>query len=284
MRVALFYNDAPGTVGLYFLKAFRALGHTVDHFPTHGAEGWKGDRYDLYLRIDHGDYAHDLPRRLHPKAFYVVDTHLQKSWKSIRRQAVRYDVIYCVQRQVVRHLPRAFWVPLACDPDFHTIAPLPMRYDVAFVGNDGGVPRKFYLEELRVRYPNSFIGKAAYTDMAAIYGQARIGFHYIACTSPFGDMISMRVFEVLAAGRLLIANALGKGDFEAAGLRDRQEVVLYHSPAELFELTDYYLHHEEERERIASAGHACVIQRHTYRHRAERMVSLLQKELGLNSD
>ena len=101
-----------------------------------------------------------------------------------------------------------------------------------------GVPRKFYLEELRVRYPNSFIGKAPHTDMARIYGQAKIGFHYIVSTSPFSDMISMRVYEVLAAKRLLIANDLGKDDYGAVGLRNRQELVLYRSTRELFDLAE----------------------------------------------
>ena len=279
MKLAVFYNRSPGTVGEYLHRAFLAAGHTVAHFNTSEAEACR-ETYDVYLRIDHGDYSVDLPDRLRPKAFYVVDTHLKNSWRSIQRQARRYDAVFCVQRRVVGHLPRAFWVPLACDPDLHASSALPQRDDLAFVGNDGGVPRKFYLQELRERYPQSFIGKAPHMEMAAIYGHAKIGFHYIECTSPFSDMISMRVYEVLAAKRLLIANRLGDGDYEALGLRDRQEIVLYRTPQELFALVEHYLQHPEERERIAAAGHACVMQRHTYRHRADRMIAILQQELA----
>lgn len=282
MKLALLYDDIPGTVGLYFVKAFQSLGHTVDHFSISDADRCPSG-YPVYLRIDHGDYSHDLPDRLRPRAFYIVDTHLAKSWRSIRRQAARYDVLFCVQRRAMAPLrhPRAFWTPLACDPDIHGGGEGVQAYDVAFIGNDGGVPRKFYLQELRERYPNSFIGRAPYTEIASIYGRAKIGFHYIECTSRFRDMISMRVFEVLAAQRLLIANALDPGDYEALGFRDRKELILYRTPRELFDVIDHYLRHPDERERIAAAGHRCVLARHTYRHRAQVMADVLRKHLGV---
>jgi len=278
MNVAVFYNAAPGTVGEYVERAWRGLGHDVARFNTSDADRCV-EPYELYLRIDHGDYTHDLPDRLRPRAFYVVDAHLQKSWRSIQRQAARYDIVFCAQRRAAEALRRAFWVPMACDPDLHGRQPAAVRYDLAFVGNDGGVPRKFYLQALRERLPRSFIGRAPHTEMATIYSQAKIGFHYIECTSPLKDHVSMRVYEVLAAGTMLLANALDAGAFEAVGLRDRQELVVYRSPQELVDLLAYYLGHAEERERIARAGQTCVMAQHTYRHRVERMVDILHQEL-----
>ncbi len=280
MKLALFYDSSPGTVGEYLRRAFISLGHTVEHFQTSQAAQCAGG-CDVYLRIDHGDYTYDLPDRLRPRAFYIVDTLLRNSWRSIQRQASRYDILFFVQRSAAEQFRRAFWTPLGCDMEIHGMEPQVPEYDVAFIGNDGGVPRKFYLQELRERYPRSFLGKAPYTDMAQIYSRARIGFHYIECTSPLKDMISMRVYEVLAAKRLLLANALGPKDYELLGFRDRQEIVLYHDPQELFKLLEYYLAHSDEREHIAAAGHACVVQRHTYRHRAEQMSEILHKELRL---
>ena len=277
MRLALFYNPSPGTIGDYFHRAFTDLGHQVDHFSTVSAEQCPGG-YQLHLRIDHGDYACDLPRRLRPAGFYVVDTHLAHAWRSIQRQATWYDKVFCAQRQAAQQLRRAVWVPLACDPQVHRGTGQPVRYDVAFVGNDGGVPRKLYLQELRERYPNSFIGRAPHTQMASMYSQAKIGFHYIERTSPLKDHVSMRVYEILAAGRLLLTNALGDGDYELLGFHDRQELVVYHTPQELFQLLAYYLQHDQERERIAAAGQACVLQHHTYRQRAQQIVLTIEKE------
>ncbi len=284
MKIALFYNRSPGTVGEYFHRALVSLGEQVDHYPTSGMSNPPGG-YDVFLRVDHGDYAVDLPARLKPKAFYAVDTHLNRSWNSIRRLAEGYDLLLCAQQLAARRLPRAVWVPLGCDPEIHGAgadsngqAP---RYDLAFVGNDGGIPRKFLLQEMRERYPNSFIGRAPHTQMRQIYGQAKLGFHYIECTSPLKDHVSMRVYEVLASGTLLLANALAPGAFESVGLKDGEHLAIYRSPKELFERVDHYLRHEEERRRIAAEGRAAVLRRHTYRQRAETIVQAIRKKLGV---
>jgi len=280
MKLAIFYNRHPGVVGEYFERGFKSLGHAVTQFQIADAPSAK-ESYDVYLRIDHGDYAQDIPTQLRPAAFYVVDAHLERSWKSIRRQASRFDLVFCAQRRAAQLLQRAHWVPLGCDPEIHVAPPMAKRYDVAFVGNDGGVPRKLYLQELRERYPNSFIGQAPYTQMASLYRQAKIGFHYIECTSPLKDHVSMRVYEILASGTMLLANALEPGAFDGVGFHDGEHLAVFHRPQELFTLIEHYLTHEEERERIAAAGQACVMQRHTYRHRAEQMVQLMHDTFGV---
>lgn len=276
MKIALFYNPSPGTIGEYFHRALVSLGETVEHFPVSGMTAPPAG-CDVFLRVDHGDYSVDLPKDLRPKAFYAVDTHLMRSWKSIRRLAEGYDRVFCAQQSAARRLPRAHWVPLGCDPELHGGEPAPaLKYDLAFVGNDGGVPRKFILQELRERWPNSFIGRAPYTRMREIYGQSKMGFHYIECTSPLKDHMSMRVYEVLASGTMLLANALADGTFESIGLKDGEHLAVYRSPKELMEKVDYYLRHEEERRRIAQAGRAAVLERHTYRLRAQKIVEQLQ--------
>ena len=280
MKLAIFFNQSPGTIGEYFRRALAALGHQVDHFNVAEADRCDG-RYDLHLRIDHGDYAEDLPARLRPAAFYVVDAHLDRSWKGIRRQAGRYELVLCAQRRAAQQLARAHWVPLGCDPEVHRPRGGPVCYDVAFVGTDGGVPRKFLLQELRERFSSRFIGRAPFDQMAEIYAQSKIGFHYIECTSPLKDHVSMRVYEVLASGTLLLANALEPGAFDGVGLRDREELVVYRTPRELFELADYYLAHDAERRRIATAGQRVVLERHTYRHRAEQIIEIIRDQLHL---
>lgn len=277
MKVAMFYNASPGTAGEYFQRALVGLGHTVDHVNLGDADRCARE-YALYFRVDHGDYSQQVPADLHPCIFYAIDAHLARSWKRIREQASRYDAVFCTQRRAAQQLPRAFWVPIGCDAELHGRRQAATRYDLAFVGNDGGVPRKFYLQELNERYANSFIGKAPYTQMAELYSQAKIGFHYIECTSPLKDHVSMRVYEILASGAMVMANALEPGAFEAVGLRDRQELVVYHSPQELLELIDYYLVHDAQRQQIAEAGRRCALERHTYRHRVEQILDILNKE------
>jgi len=276
-RIALIFDKTrPDTTGIYVERACRTLGLSCDHW-------WLRDvasippRYDLYLRVDHGDdYLVLLPRRLRPAIFYAIDTHLPNSWRKIRRAADRYDLVCCAQRAASNRLANAEWLPLGCDWELHGRQEHAPRWDVACVGTEGGIPRKFYLQALRERYPKSFIGTAASTELSAIYSQARVGFNY-----SIADDVNMRVFEVLAAGALLVTNALPQGDLTRLGLEDRRHLILYRAPDELVGVIDDFLAHPEERRAIAQAGCDLARARHTYVHRMTHLLETASRRLGL---
>ena len=274
MSLALIFDkQRDDTVGVYFERACHELGVAVRHFWVREASAIP-ERHDLYLRIDHGDYREDLPAHLRPNGFYAVDTHLAKSWKRIRRLAAHYDQVYCAQRQAAEAFSHGMWVPLACDLPLHGRIVRPLCWDVAFVGTDGGVPRKFYLQALRERYPKSFLGHAPHTQLGAIYSQAKIGFNY-----SIRNDLNMRIFEILSAGSLLITNRLSHDDLARLGLREGHEYVGYRGPRELMDAIDYYLHHEAERQAIAQRGMHHVQRHHTYRHRLEQILRHAQPSL-----
>ncbi len=276
MRLACIFNTTrPDTTGIYFERACRTMGVVYEHWEL-GQAAQIPPVYDGYVRFDHGDdYEVRLPSCLRPVVFYAIDTHLPKSWHKIRRAAPWYDLVCCAQRDAANRLPGAEWLPLVCDEACHGAREVSRRWDVACVGHDGGVPRKFYLQALRERYPNSCIGQADYTQLGLIYSQARIGFNY-----SIADDVNMRIFEVLAAKTLLLTNALTHDALARLGLRDRHELVLYRTPQELFQLMDYYLAHAEERDSIAAAGAAVVRERHTYAHRVQRLMEWLQQRFS----
>jgi hypothetical protein len=170
MRLALVFDKVrEDTLGVYFERAAQQLGIPATHFWMRDAEAIPSG-YGLYLRIDHGEYSRDLPGRLSPRVFYASDTHLPNSWRRIRRIAPRYDLLCCAHRDGAERLPNAVWVPVGCDAELHgpKTGAGDKRWDVAFVGTEGGVPRKFYLQALRERYANSFIGHAPHTELGAI--------------------------------------------------------------------------------------------------------------------
>ena len=277
MRIAVLFNKTrPDTTGIYFERAGRALGHTVDHWSLDDASRIPAS-YDLYLRIDYGDdYSLELPPRLRPMAFYAIDTHLPGKLRKIRRVADRSDFVMCCHQDATARLREAVWLPLACDWELHHAPDGPPAWDVGFVGQDGGIPRKFILQAIRERYPNSFVGTAEHTRLGEIYGRCRIGFNY-----SIGRDVNMRLFEVLAAGALLVTNDTGTDDLKALRLADRAQLVLYRNPRQLMELLDYYLLHDEERRRIAQAGSEAVREHHTYAHRMRRLLALCAKRFGL---
>jgi spore maturation protein CgeB len=277
MKIALVFNkDRPDTTGLYVARALRRSLHKVDHFWTRHAEKI-APVYDLYLRIDHGDYKYDIPQHLKPSAFYAIDTHLPKPFKRIQEQARHYDFVFCAQKEAVAQLRRAanisaHWIPVACDPEIHRPLPVAKRFDFGFVGTNGkNNPRSDYLDQIRREYPKNFVGRTPFSRMSRVYSRSKIGFNY----SIHND-VNMRMFEALACRTLLLTNQLNEN-----GLEDLFEVgthlVTYKDKNEFSELAKKYLADEVAREAIADAGYRWVISKHTYRHRVARMLDIVRR-------
>jgi hypothetical protein len=275
-RLALVFDrDRPDTTGTYFERACERLAVACDAWEVRDAARIPAG-YGAYLRIDHGDYGADLPGRLRPRVFYAIDTHLLKSWAKIQALARRYDLVCCAQRQAALHLgARALWAPLAADPTLRDPAPCGGPWDVAFVGSDGGIPRKFLLQLVRECCPRSYIGPAPHGQLLEIYRQARIGFNY----SIRGE-INMRVFEVLAAGALLLTNRLPREDMALLGLAEGVHYAVYDAVEELLPAIGAWLADEPRRARVARAG-AAAGRPHTYEARLRQILAAMAERLGV---
>jgi len=281
MKIALIYNkENEATTGSYIEKAIKDAGIDYAHFWTQNA-GNIPKEFDLYFRIDHGDYKYDIPEGLHPAVFYAIDTHLKKPYKKIKDQARHYDIVFCAQKDGADRLKRELridtqWIPLGCDPDTHRKLDMPKIYDIGFVGRDAQkFARGKQLEILKKRYPDSFIGQTDFRKMSEIYSSSKIGFN----SSIFND-INMRVFEVMACGCFLLTNKIKDNGFDELFI-DKKHLVTYKNNKEMIELIDYYLKNKEERERIAEDGYRLTIEKHTYLHRAKEMVDIIKNRFNL---
>ena len=88
---------------------------------------------------------------------------------------------------------------------------------------------------------------------------------------------NMRLYEATGVGSLLITDRKDNlGEIFDVG----KEVVAYSSQEEAAELIRYYLDHPDEAATIARAGQARTLREHTYRHRMEELVPVLQRHLG----
>ena len=83
------------------------------------------------------------------------------------------------------------------------------------------------------------------------------------------DIVTMRVFDVLACGRLVLAehSAALEASFDVG-----TEVQSYRDVRELTAKTAYYIEHPEEAQRIGQAGREAVVARHTIRARVAHML------------
>lgn len=88
---------------------------------------------------------------------------------------------------------------------------------------------------------------------------------------------NMRLYEATGVGSMLITDKKDNlGDLFEIG----KEVVTYASQQEASELVQYYLNHPAEAEAIARAGQARTLREHTYRHRMQELVPILERHLG----
>lgn len=240
----------------------------------------QGFRPDFYLWIDSGprEIEPDIGILPFPKVAYLIDTHVSPELRL--EMARHFDCTFLAQKAQVELFRKAgianvFWLPLACSPVLHDVGAFKRIYDVAYVGSfsaEEGDRRRRLLEAVAQRFPNNRIGRFWPEEMARIYAQSRI-----VVNASHNRDVNMRVFEAMAAGALLITD-------EADGLEDLFQdgvhLVIYRRDEDLLELITHYLRDEAARERIAAAGRAEVLERHTYERRIQALLETVQQTLG----
>lgn len=279
-RVAVIFDDKarPETTGTYCRYALGGRVN-VEHILPDNLPRVPRDGFDLYLHVDDSlDYRLSLDLR--PCAWWAIDTHLNFPW--CLERARDFDLVFAAQRDGAARLREAgvtsaTWLPLACDPEIHSRHDVPKRYDFSFVGNVFPGPREDLLELLRRRFPNSFIGRAYFEEMAEVYSASRTVFN-----RSLKNDLNMRVFEALACGSLLVTNDLTDNG-QAELFQDGVHLATYRDADELLDKIEFYLAREETREKIAAAGRAEALAKHTYAHRMERLLREAEAALSRTS-
>jgi hypothetical protein len=279
MKIALVFNkDRQDTTGIYFQRVLEKSSLEFKHFPLEGIKDLVKEKYDLYLRIDHGDYKYDLPKEFKPAAFLAIDTHLKKPFKKICRQAKHYDFLFATQKEGALKMSKVLrrevsWIPLACDPEIHKRVNVEKIFDVGFVGSYGGAAsqREEALLEVKERFKDSFIGNAPYEQMSRIYSASKVGINY-----SLNNDINMRIFEILSCGAMLLSSEVKDNGFEEL-FSEGQNLITYKDKKDMIQKIDYYLEHDTEREAIAQQGYELALSKHTYRVRLEKMFSIISQ-------
>jgi hypothetical protein len=299
MHILLGYGYYPGTTGIYFEHCL-----SRDHQVTFAGTPWAArpgyspyvdvaelaaglpSAPDLFLYIDSGNafYAPiGLEKLACPTAAYLIDA--MPPFVTTQRNTFRLRLAQLFDYVFVAHLGAVdlfrewragepvSWLPLACDPEIHADQHLERIYDVGFVGQDS--PRAYpartrALKLLGARYRMNDRDRPYYLkDMARIYSQSKIGFNMSV-----NDILTMRFFEVVAAGAMLLTEASTRnGQAQLAGLVEGQHYVTFRDSDDLLQKVDYYLSHASEREQIAAAGCRVVLSQHTYARRADQLLS-----------
>ena len=227
--------------------------------------------FDLYLNVDDGLRYH-LPGELRPSAFWAIDTHLD--FDRCREKAPGFDVVFAAQRDGV-DLLRCIGVCSARGCRW----PVTLMFIASTTWPSNTTWRSWehlswwrgdLLSLIQRRYRNSFVGQCYFDDMARTYSAARIAFN-----RSIRNDVNMRVFEAVACGSMLMTNDLGDNGLGEL-FRDGVQLATYRDHEDLLDKLAFYLEREAVRERIAAAGRAEAIAKHTYAHRMEKVLKEAQ--------
>lgn len=217
-----------------------------------------------------------------------------------------YDHIFCQGTEAIELLDRrgingANWLPMACDPNEHRPVELSVQEkqhygnDIVFVGSY--YPNRAELFEKLVNFDLGIWGsgwekleaksklrrcvKASHTppsEWLKIYSASKIVLvtHYQDPEKRFHVyQASPKIFEAMACGAFTVSD--NQRDVFSL-FKDGEHLVRFDNPGELVKKIKYYLDHSEERERIAMQGREEVLKNHTYEHRIEKLLSVVEKK------
>jgi len=228
---------------------------------------------DLLLIIEVPKTIQDFRRLKCKKAYYAIDVHVSMDRYFDLAKMNEYDYVFVAQKSYVEPLKdrgcsNVTWLPLCADPAIWSVERGRPRYDLAFVGNPYNHSSRDRLirsmkNDLKDRM---FLGQVYLRDAARIYGDSRVVFNQSR-----NHDLNFRVFEALCSGSLLLT------DRDVGGLsdlfREGEHLAMFEDEKEAFERLGYYLDNETLRAKIARAGRALVLEKHTYEHRLRELLS-----------
>ena len=229
-------------------------------------------------------------------------TDVPINFENIIKTAPFYDHVFCAGTEAVALLKssgvrEATWVPYGCDPEYHRPVDLTgeekKKYgrDISFVGsfypNRARVLESISDLDLAVWGPywsrldkaspitsKAVSAKLNYDEWIKIYSASKINLviHYDDGKTPC-NQASPKLYETLACK----AFALVDDQHDARVLfEDGRHLVFFTDENDLKKKIRYYLDHPDERDKIAEAGYREVLDKHTYRHRISRILSVIE--------
>jgi len=303
MKHAIWYENRFGRNDgspLYYYNVLKnQLKLNVTHLAPHGDVSEFG-KFDYHWWIDWGEDGlpweeWQIPKDGGKTIYVASDTHLGKEYRF--KKAESFDYVFFNQKAAVdeynqTHENKAMWLPHAADPVAYPKIEIIKKWDVGFVGhvqetpNYNGITRIDALDRLFKEFPNFYYGsrhpafpeKNLFEDAAKKFSQSKVVFNI-----SIKDDYNMRCGEVLMTGSFLLTNwiPIFKDMESVYGLKDGVHYVSYKTLDEMVEKAQYYIEHEDEREKIAAAGYELAINKLTYRHRVEDVLKTIGCDYGV---
>jgi len=235
---------------------------------------------DLYFFVDYSPLMYTLPMfGFKNTAFFMWDAHHTSS--AVLYQGFEYfDRVYLAER-ISAITAREYgypvsWLPPAFHPGLFRPLDVQKVHDYAFIGQMDGVvyrsgdTKRSLLSKVGAAPGlHGYVGTGVYGDRVnQIYNESRILFERTIFAS-----IGTRFFELIGSGGFTLMNRMR----QFSGIEHvAEDGIHYASYDDTFDDLErkmrYYLQHDEERDRIAKAGHKHFSAHHTYAARFERIL------------
>ncbi|RAP52861.1 MAG: hypothetical protein BZ138_02235 [Methanosphaera sp. rholeuAM270] len=115
-------------------------------------------------------------------------------------------------------------------------------------------------------------GFVKYEDIPKVYASTKLVIDDANHVTKEWGSVNSRVFDSLSSGKLIITNG-SKGNQEIFG----GKIPEYHSREELTDVLNYYLSNPHERDKKIEELRGIVLDKHTYRHRADTLKQILKE-------
>ncbi len=238
-----------------------------------------------------------------PAALWTIDA--PKNFLPIQQVAAAYRYVFCQGSEAIHllsgnNIQNAHWLPMACDPSFHHPVELTPKEqekygnNIVFVGSY--YPNRYTLFKKLIGFDFGIWGpgwnklektsdlrshiKGEHTkpsEWIKIYSASKIvlASHYQDPENKYQVFqASPRIFEAMACGAFAISD-YQKDVFDL--FNDGEHLVGFNNANELIEKIKYFIHHSDEREKIASRGRREVLKYHRYDNRIEELLSIVRQ-------
>lgn len=169
----------------------------------------------------------------------------------------------------------AFLLPHAVESDFFEGPELERDFEVGWVGQTGGplyLTREKWLPKLAKEFlTNEWSRPYTVKEVAETYRRSKVVVNI--GRDDFPQDANLRVFEVLAAGALLLTSL--PTELSRLGFQEGVHFIGYREHQEIGAMVRRYLQDDGSRKRISQAGRQLVLCEHTYDRRAEQLLARL---------
>lgn len=280
------YGKTKFTPGRYLEDGLKGIGIEVDLYTTE-INFSKVDlsKYMAVLFVESPSRPAVIIQNIHlvkiPKIFWIH--HGENRIETNLVLAKKYEVDLVLMAHSL-HLAKRFvapvkFFPFAMAKDFFNCS-LPLRERKIDISSVGTLDSIYYhkrinaLKAIKTEFANmykmSFNRRVFLEELAKLYSSSKIVVNHTADTI---KSFNMRIFEGMGCGALVLTDYVPKIE---EIFTDGKHLVIFENRHDLIEKIDYYLNNIDEAEKIAKAGYEHLISNHTYEHRAQQLIDMIQ--------